>query len=54
MKVENKNYLLFDNLDKLINQKLLENKKIVLFGLNISSYATKNYLEQKGYSICAT
>lgn len=50
---QNKSNLLLDNLDKLIESNLLEGKKIVLFGLNISSYATKDYLEKKGYKIHA-
>lgn len=47
----NKSNLLLDNLDRLIQSKALEGKKIVLFGLNISSNATKDYLEKKGYQI---
>lgn len=50
---QNKSNLLLDNLDKLIENNVLEGKKIVLFGLNISSYATKDYLEKKGYQIYA-
>lgn len=48
---ENKSDILYKNLDCLIADGIFEGKKIVLFGLNISSYATKSYLEEKGYSI---
>lgn len=45
--------LLYRNLDKLIQDKKFENKKIVLFGLNTSSFATKEYLDKKGYDVLA-
>lgn len=51
--IENKSDLLYANLDKLIEKGSFENKKIVLFGLNTSSYVTKKYLESKGYTIYA-
>lgn len=51
--IENKSDLLYTNLDKLIETGCFENKKIVLFGLNTSSYVTKKYLESKGYTIYA-
>lgn len=44
---------MFENIDKMLTKGKVENKKIVLFGLNSSSYATKNYLNKKGYSIYA-
>ncbi len=53
MKIENINQYLFHKLDKLIDNGKLNDKKIVLFGLNTSSYSTKNYLEDKGYQITA-
>lgn len=50
---QNKSDILFRNLDKLISDGKLDSKRIVLFGLNISSYATKRYLEEKNYSVLA-
>lgn len=51
--IENKSDLLYANLDKLAEQGHFGRKKIILFGLNTSSYVTKKYLEAKGYSIYA-
>ena len=51
--IQNKSILLLNNLDKLIANKTFENKKIVLFGLNTSSYTMQKYLQVKGYSICS-
>lgn len=51
--IENKSDLLYRNLDKLIEQGHFENKKIILFGLNTSSYVTKKHLESRGYTIHA-
>ncbi len=51
--IENKSDLLYANLDKLVEQGHFENKKIILFGLNTSSYVTKKYLEGKEYTIYA-
>lgn len=51
--IEDKTKLLNDKLDELIEQGKLTDKRIILFGLNTSSYATKNYLKQKGYKIYA-
>lgn len=48
---ENKNNILYHNLDLLIEKRVFDNKKIVLFGLNTSSYVTKKYLEERGYHI---
>lgn len=53
IRLENLNSYMFQNIDLLIAAGVLEEKKIVLFGLNSSSYNTKNYLECKGYSIYA-
>lgn len=51
--VHNYNSILYENLDRLVEGGSLTNKKIVLFGLNSSSYATKDYLEKKGLKIYA-
>ena len=51
--IENRSNLLYENLDRLIGQGVFANKHIVLFGLNTSSYVTKKYLENKGYSVFA-
>lgn len=53
MTIENINDYLFEKINKLILNKSLYGKKIVLFGLNTSSYATKGFLEKKGYDIYA-
>ncbi|MDD7402614.1 MAG: LicD family protein [Butyribacter sp.] len=53
MQIENLSRYLYDKLDEFVEKGVLENKKIVLFGLNTSSYGTKHYLEQKGYQIAA-
>ena len=53
MKIENINNYLYRNLDQLIENGVLDNKKIVLFGLNTTSYSTKNYLEDRGYHVTA-
>lgn len=44
---------MYGNLDKLIREGKLEDKKIVLFGLNTTSYSTKSYLEKMGFRIYA-
>lgn len=48
-----KKEVLFHYLDRLIDKQAFENKKIVLFGLNASSFATKKYLDEKGYDVFA-
>jgi len=50
---ENKSSIMYGNLDKLIREGKLEDKKIVLFGLNTTSYSTKSYLEKMGFRIYA-
>ena len=45
--------MLLDNLDKLIVNKKLDNKKIILFSVNTSSYAMKKHLQKKGYLVHA-
>lgn len=51
--VENKSSLLLENLDKLITSGVFASKKIVLFGLNTSSYTMQKYLQKRGFTICA-
>lgn len=51
--VENMHQLLFDNLDKLIQVSFFKDKKIILFGLNNTSFAIKKYLEKRNFSIYA-
>lgn len=51
--IENINKFLFEKLDALIEEGMFEDRHIILFGLNTSSYSTKNYLATKGYSIYA-
>lgn len=53
IELEKVNRYLFQRLDKLIQDGALEKKQIILFGLNSSSYVTKDYLEDKGYPIYA-
>lgn len=53
MVIENINKYLFEKIYELISNRLLDGKKIILFGLNTSSYATKTYLEENGYNIDA-
>lgn len=53
IKIENMNYLLFQNLDNMVRNDVLKNRKIVLFGLNNTSYATKRYLEKRGVNVYA-
>ncbi len=53
IQMENVNDYMFRNIDGLIDSQKLEGKKIVLFGLNTSSYAAKSYLESKGRSVYA-
>lgn len=48
-----KKEVLFHYLDRLIDHQAFENKKIILFGLNASSFATKKYLDEKGYDVFA-
>lgn len=51
--IENANKFMFEKLEKLRQQQVFENKKIILFGLNTSSYASKQFLEDRGYPIYA-
>ncbi len=51
--LENKNYLIFDRIDSFIEQGILEDKKIVLFGLNNSSFVTSKHLKSRGYDVFA-
>lgn len=51
LKLENLNRLLFDKLDELIDDGKLTGKKILLFGLNSTSFCIKKYLEQQGFVI---
>lgn len=51
--IKNCNYILFDHLEKLVEEGKLKGRKVVLFGLNSSSYASKEYLEGKGVQIYA-
>lgn len=53
MQLDIVNRYMFDNINRLIEKGLLAEKKIILFGLNTSSYAAKNYLEDRGFSIYA-
>ncbi len=55
MKIElkNLNRYLSENLEKLIEQRTLQGKKIVLFGLNGTSHFMKNILQENGYRISA-
>lgn len=53
IKIEVMNKFMFENIEKLMCSGKLEHKKIVLFGLNTSSYAAKNFLEKKGYGVYA-
>lgn len=53
IKLENLNFYLYKKMDGLIHNKIFKNKKIILFGLNSTSYCTKNYLESKGLLITA-
>ena len=53
IEMENINRYMLENIDMLIEEKKLEDKRIVLFGLNTSSYAAREYLEKKGFRVCA-
>ena len=53
LKLENLNKLMFDKLETLILDKKLQGKKIILFGLNSTSFAIKKYLEKNGINISA-
>lgn len=53
IEMENINRYMLENIDILIEEKKLEDKRIVLFGLNTSSYAAREYLEKKRIqSVC--
>lgn len=51
--IENVNKFMFEKIEDLIGKGYLQGRKIILFGLNASSYAAKCFLEKKGYSIYA-
>jgi len=51
--IENVNKFMFEKIEDLIGKGYLQERKIILFGLNASSYAAKCFLEKKGYSIYA-
>ncbi|MCI8377746.1 MAG: hypothetical protein HFH72_04405 [Lachnospiraceae bacterium] len=53
VQVEVMNQYMFENIEKLIGMGSLQDKKIVLFGLNTSSFAAKDYLEKKGLEVYA-
>lgn len=53
MEIENLSGYLYEKLEDYIEKKTFEGKRIVLFGLNTSSYGTKKYLEEQGYQIDA-
>ena len=51
--MENINKYMFQKIDELLKNGSLNNKKIVLFGLNTSSYAAKEYLETRQMKVFA-
>lgn len=51
--LKNMNMLMYQKIDKLIKDRILFGKRIVIFGLNSSSYGAKAHLEHKGYKIYA-
>lgn len=51
--IENVNKFMFEKIEELEKKGYFKEKKIVLFGLNTSSYAAKRFLEEKGYSVYA-
>jgi len=53
MQIEVMNQFMFENIEKLIHAGSLQDKKIVLFGLNTSSFAAKNFLEKEGLEVYA-
>lgn len=53
MEIENLSSYLYEKLASHIQNRIFEKKKIVLFGLNTSSYGTKKYLEDHGYHVSA-
>lgn len=48
MRCEYMTDILFEAIDKIIADGILDNKKIVLFGLNAPAFACKQYLQDKG------
>ncbi len=42
---------LFQNLEKIISKKILENKKIILFGASVPSIKIKEFLKSKNYTV---
>lgn len=53
IQMENINKYMFQKIDELLKNGSLNNKKIVLFGLNTSSYAAKEYLETRQMKVFA-
>lgn len=53
MKSKYMTWILFEAIDAIIAKGVLDNKKIVLFGLNAPAFACKQYLQDKGYEIYA-
>ncbi|HBI60827.1 MAG TPA: hypothetical protein DDY31_06390 [Lachnospiraceae bacterium] len=53
MQIEVMNRFMFENIEKLIGAGKLDEKRIVLFGLNTSSFAAKDFLEKRGLEIYA-
>lgn len=52
-KLENLNGYMYQKLDEFIEKGIFLNKRVILFGLNSTSYCMKRYLENKGISIFA-
>lgn len=53
MQIEVMNQYMFENIEGLIQEEKLREKKIILFGLNTSSFAAKDYLETRGLGVYA-
>ncbi len=51
--LKNMNFYLFEKLNELLENGIFEKRKVILFGINSSSYCTKNYLEKKGIQVDA-
>lgn len=51
--LKNLNYYLSDNLNRLIRQGILQDKEIVLFGVNGTSHLMKKILNESGYQVAA-
>ncbi len=46
-------HILFAAIDEIFNRCVLKEKKIILFGLNASAFAAKQYLQEKGIEVFA-